>query len=136
MHVHATTHQGVDGDDPLPHPRPPHGEIAALIAGYLGPVRRAGRSALPTGTPGDEPAVYRQAGFVHSRRLEVPAGGVLTRSEEHVVAAVFSLSSATPHLFGAAVADFERDLRGLLRRVSPEGVFSERARDISLDVWS
>jgi SAM-dependent methyltransferase len=136
VHVHATTHQGVDGDDPLPHPRPPRRDIDALVARYLGPVRRAGQSTLPGGTPGgDEEAVYRQAGFAESRRLEVTAARVLTRTEDQVVAAVFSLSSAAPHLFGAAVADFERDLRDLLRKVSPGGVFSERARDVSVDIW-
>jgi SAM-dependent methyltransferase len=135
VHVHPATHQGVDGDDPLPHPRPPHGDITELVARYLGPVRRAGQSTLPQGTAGDEPAVYRQAGFVESQRLEVPAARVLTRTEDQVVAAVFSLSSAAPHLFGAAVGDFERELRDLLRRVSPDRVFSERQRDVSLDVW-
>jgi hypothetical protein len=38
-------------------------------------------------------------------------------------------------LFGARVADFERDLRRLLRRTSPTGRFAERTRDIALDVW-
>ena len=57
------------------------------------------------------------------------------RSEDDVVAATFSVSSAAPHLFGARAADFERDLRRLLRRTSPTGRFAERTRDIALDIW-
>jgi SAM-dependent methyltransferase len=136
VHVHAMTHQGVEGDDPLPHPRPPRDDIAGLVARYLGPERRAGRSTLPGGTAGDEQSIYRQAGFSGPRTLEVAAARVLTRTEDEVVAAVFSLSSAAPHLFGAAVGDFERDLRSLLRRVAPDGVFSERPRDITVDIWT
>jgi hypothetical protein len=46
-----------------------------------------------------------------------------------------TVSSAAPHLFGARLAAFERDLRRLLRRISPSGRFSERTRDIALDIW-
>jgi hypothetical protein len=49
---------------------------------------------------------------------------------------VFSLSSAAPHLFGDRLGDFERDLRGLLRSVSPAGRFAEKAREIELSIWS
>ena len=51
------------------------------------------------------------------------------------MAAVFSLSSAAPHLFGARQADFEADLRALLRRASPAGRFSEQMREVALDIW-
>jgi hypothetical protein len=37
VHVGATTHQGVPGDQPLPHPRPPHDQIQVLVGSYLGP---------------------------------------------------------------------------------------------------
>ncbi|MEX5712051.1 hypothetical protein AB1484_28105 [Parafrankia sp. FMc6] len=40
--VHATTHEGVPGDDALPHPRPPREAITSLVRRYLGPLRRAG----------------------------------------------------------------------------------------------
>jgi len=48
VHRHATTHQGVDGDDPLPHPRPPRRETEALVRRYVGPRRRAGQGQCPT----------------------------------------------------------------------------------------
>jgi hypothetical protein len=57
------------------------------------------------------------------------------RSEDDVVASVFSLSWAAPHLFGGRREDFERELRRLLRRTSPEGRFAEHARDVELVIW-
>ena len=64
-HVHATTHQGVEGSVP-------HAEITELVRSYLGPVRRAGQGSLPNGTAGGEAEVYRAAGFHGPRRFEVP----------------------------------------------------------------
>jgi SAM-dependent methyltransferase len=130
-HVHATTHQG---EAALPHPAPPHDAIAALVRDYLGPVRRAGRGRLPDGTAGGESAIYRAAGFSGPRRFTVP-GRVVTRPAGDVVAGVFSLSSSAPHLFGDRLGAFESDLRRLLRRASPAGTFSERLREIAVDLW-
>jgi len=133
--VSATTHHGVAGDDPLPHPRPPLDEIGALIRRWLGPVRRAGRGRLPEGTPGGEEEVFRAVGFSGPDRVEVAGAQVLTRTEDHVVAAVFSLSFAAPHLFGVRVGEFEAELRALLGERSPERVFSERAGPVGLDLY-
>ncbi|HEV2885765.1 MAG TPA: methyltransferase domain-containing protein [Jatrophihabitans sp.] len=140
VHVHATTHQGVDGDLPLPHPRPPRREIDDLVKRFLGPRRRAGQGTLPD-VPIDEAdrgryeaEIYQAAGFSSPTRIEVP-GSVVTRSADDVVASVFSLSSAAPHLFGDRAQDFEAALRELLAEVSPEGRFSEQMREIAVDVW-
>jgi SAM-dependent methyltransferase len=135
VHVFATTHRGVDGDDPLPHPRPPWDDVDALIARYLGPVRRAGRSTLPDGTPGGEEDVMRAAGYAGPDRIEVTRGDVVTRTAGEVVSAVFSLSYAAPHLFGADLGRFEADLRAVLRAAAPDGRFSERLREIGVVVW-
>ncbi len=135
VHVHATTHRGLAGDDPLPHPRPPHDDIAALVARYLGPVRRAGRRTLPAGTPGGEEEIMRAAGFRGPVHIEVGGQTVVDRSEDAVVASVFSLSSAAPHLFGDRRREFEGDLRRLLRGTSPERRFSERTWPVALDIW-
>ncbi|MGI5215554.1 hypothetical protein [Plantactinospora sp. CA-290183] len=97
--------------------------------------RALGRGTLPAGTPGDEEEVMRAAGFGNPRRVEVGGARVVTRTEDEVVAAVFSLSSAAPQLFGDRVAEFERDLRELLRAVSPEGRFAERTRDVAMTIW-
>lgn len=134
VHVHATTHEGIDTDRALPHPQPPRTAIAALVRRYLGATRRAGRGTLPRGTPGDEGAIYRAAGFSGPRRIEVP-GTVVTRTADDVVASVYSLSSAAPHLFGDRRAAFEAELRRLLLEASPDGVFSEQTREIALDIW-
>jgi SAM-dependent methyltransferase len=134
VHVNATTHRGVEEEHP-PQPSPPREQIAELVRRYLGPDRRAGRQTLPTGTPKDEEAVMRAAGYREPRRVRVPRGEVFSRSEDDIVASVHSLSWAAPHLFGDRRDAFETDLRELLRRTSPSGRFYERARDIELVIW-
>ncbi len=140
VHVHATTHEGVDGHLPLPHPRPPRREIDGLVRRFLGTNRRAGRGRLPEVLPAEdergrvEAGIYRAAGFTRPTRLEVP-GRVVARSADEVVAGVFSLSSAAPHLFGERLHEFEAALRELLAEVSPAGRFSEQMREIAVDVW-
>jgi SAM-dependent methyltransferase len=134
VHVHATTHEGVEAPGPLPHPEPPRAAIAELVRGYLGPQRRAGQGVLPSRTPGGEDSVYRTAGFIGPRRLELP-GYVVERTADQVVAAVLSLSGSAPHLFGPRLAAFEADLRALLAETSPTGFFSQHMREIALDLW-
>jgi hypothetical protein len=129
VHVGANTHRGVNDDGP------PWDRIDALIAGYLGPVRRAGRSVLPGGTPSGEEDVMRAAGWSGPRRRLVERGETVTRSVDEVVSAVLSLSSSAPHLFGTELPRFAADLRKLLFAASPEGVFTERLRDIEVLVW-
>lgn len=135
VHVHATTHRGVPGDDPLPHPRPPWNGIEDLVAGYLGPTRRAGQGVLPTGTRAGEEDVMRQAGFTGPRRLQVDGGQVVDRQADDIVSAVFSLSSSAPHLFAERLAAFETDLRRLLQDSSPTGRFSERTAEVAIVIW-
>jgi SAM-dependent methyltransferase len=134
VHVHATTHEGVDTSRPLTHPQPPQAAIADLVRRYLGPERRAGQGVLPAGTPGGEEDIYRAAGFTGPRRFEVP-GYAVERTADQVVAAVLSLSGSAPHLFGPRLAAFEADLRALLHDTSPTGVFSQHMREIALDLW-
>ncbi|MEU6996122.1 class I SAM-dependent methyltransferase [Streptomyces sp. NPDC046465] len=119
----------------FPHPAPPHEAVAGLVRHYLGPVRRAGRGVLPRGTPGGEAAVLAGAGFAGPHRHVVPGGQLLERSADDVVAAVFSLSSSAPHLFGTRRALFEADLRRLLRDASASGRFSERVPSTEAFVW-
>lgn len=135
IHVHATTDRGVAGDDRLPHPRPPWSDIDDLVARYLGPVRRAGQTTLPTGARDGEEDVMRSAGFTGPVRIETGGGQVVARATDGVVASVFSLSSSAPHLFAARLPAFETDLRRLLRDTSPGGQFAERTREIELVIW-
>ncbi len=135
VHVAANTHEGVAGEEQLPHPRPPWNDVADLVARYLGAVRRAGQGVLPNGTPGGEEDIMRAAGYRGPTRLEARGAEVAERTEDQIVASVFSLSGSAPHLFGDRRADFERDLRALLRRSSPSGLFSERVREVSMLIW-
>jgi SAM-dependent methyltransferase len=135
VHVHATTHEGAGDDSGLPRPTPPHDRIAELIRRYLGPVRRAGRGTVPEWTPRHEEDVMVAAGFRGPTRLAVGGGRILDRSEDDVVASVYSRSSSTPHLFGERLAEFETELRALLGRAAPHGLFSERTREVELVLW-
>jgi SAM-dependent methyltransferase len=134
VHVDATTHQGIDGDQRLRFPRPPREAIHQLVQGYLGPHRRAGQGVLAAGTARDEDEVYRAAGFQGPQRHEVP-GRVVERTAEQVVASVYSLSSSAPHLFGDQLSAFDEQLRQLLADASDEGRFSEQMRSITLSIW-
>jgi SAM-dependent methyltransferase len=134
VYVEATTHRGDSSDDVLEHPRPPHGRIDELVREYLGPARRAGRGLREVRGPGEDD-VLRAAGFTGPTRIDLDTAQVVTRSADDVVASIFSLSSSTPHLFGADVDRFEADLRALLHRTAPDGRFSERTRSVRLNVW-
>ncbi|MEV0008225.1 class I SAM-dependent methyltransferase [Streptomyces sp. NPDC047973] len=119
----------------LPHPSPPHAAIRELVGRHLGPVRRAGRGVLPQGTPGGEAEILSRAGFGGPRRLAVPDGRTLERSWDDIVASVFSMSFSAPHLFGTQLISFEAELRTILRKASPSGLFSERAPGTEVHIW-
>ena len=122
VHVGATTHRGAPTDEPMPHPQPPWDAIDDLVTAYLGPERRGSRSG--------EEDVMRAAGYRGPTRLIV-GGGVVERTADEIVSAVFSLSNSTPHLLGDRAPAFERDLRAILGR----GPFSERTREVELVIW-
>jgi hypothetical protein len=135
VHVGATTHRGLDGTEELPHPRPPWNAIDELVTQYRGPVRRAGRSMLPEGLPRGEEDVMRAAGYAGPTRLVVGGNEVEDRTVDDVVAAVFSLSSSTPHSFGADLPAFEAELRELLTNAADGGLFAEQRREIEAVIW-
>lgn len=120
---------------PLPLPAPPYERIAGLVRRYLGPVRRAGQGTLPNGTPGREDLVLARAGFEDFERHVVPAGQVVDRPADAVVAWVFSRSDSAPHLFGDRLPDFERDLRAVLREASSDGRFAEHLPPTEIMTW-
>jgi hypothetical protein len=123
VHVSATTHRGVETGEQ----DPPWDAITELVAAYLGP-----RRTVPGDSAGNEEQIYRSAGFDGPRDIELP-GRLVHRSAEDIVAAVYSLSSSTPYLFGDRLAAFDHDLRALLHRAG--NGFSERARPIVLHLW-
>jgi SAM-dependent methyltransferase len=123
VHVSAMTHRGVTTGEQ----DPPWDAITDLIATYLGP-----RRTIPGDSPGNEDEIYRTAGFAGPRNIELP-GRVVHRSTEDIVAAVYSLSSSTPHLLGDQLPAFEHDLRLLLHKAGDE--FTERTLPIALHLW-
>ncbi len=134
VRVGATTHEGVESESELPHPRPPREAISRLVRHYLGQQRRAGQGVLPSGTAGGQDAIFRAAGFTGPQRLDVP-GRTVERTAEEIVASVYSLSSSAPHLFGDHLDAFDSELRELLVSANPAGQFSEQLRGITVDVW-
>ncbi len=116
----------------LPYPPPPYERITELTRQYLGTVRRAGQGLLINGTPSGEGAILTDAGFEDLRRLVVPSGAVVARATDDIVAWAFSRSDMAPHLFGDRLQEFERDLRTLLARTSPVGVFAEQLPDTEI----
>jgi SAM-dependent methyltransferase len=123
--VGATTHEG-DGNVPRE-------EMKELIRSYLGPRRRAGQGTIADeGPPWNANEALDAAGFGAPIELDVPAGQTYERSEDDIVASVYSQSSSAPHLFGERLDDFERDLRALLRKHAPPDGYRETLRDEAL----
>jgi SAM-dependent methyltransferase len=119
----------------LPFPPPPFAEIDSLVRAYLGPERRAGQGAYGQNPRNDEALVLRAAGFAGPAMLRVRAAPVLERSEDDLVAWVYSLSGSAPHLFGERLPAFEADVRRVLRAASPAGRFAERPADTIGAIW-
>jgi SAM-dependent methyltransferase len=121
---------------PLPHPAPPYGRIGELVKQYLGPVRRAGQGVIASGeTPDGENLVLERAGFEDYERHVVPAGQIIDRGTDDIVAWTLSQSSSAPHLFGDRLGDFERDLRALLRESAPDNRFAEHLPPTEIRIW-
>lgn len=134
--VHMSGHKDrLPEPTPLPLPPLPHAQIDNLVRHYLGPVRRAGQGTIINGTPGREDLVLERAGFENVERHIVPAGQVVNRTADDIVAWVFSFSYSAPHLFGDRIADFERDLRAVLRRASPDNRFAEHIPPTEIMTW-
>ncbi len=135
LHVSDRKDAPVATDAKRPDAPPPFVEIRGLVKDYLGPLPRAGQGVLRYGSPDGEAMILRAAGFAEPEHLRIPAGDVMRRSEDDVVAWVYSLSGSAPHLFGERRGAFERELRSMLRLASPAGWFSEQPPDTEVFVW-
>jgi cyclopropane fatty-acyl-phospholipid synthase-like methyltransferase len=136
IHVHATTHRGIPADQELPYPEPPHAELTELTDRFItrdhGPQHAAPALAEVTGE--QEARSYSGAGLSWYERFEVSAP-METRTVDDVLAAIYSLSSSTPHLFGDRQTAFDVEARRLLLATSPSGLFSEVRRPVAVDIW-
>lgn len=94
VHVDTKTHRGAASEEQLSHPQPPRREIEELVERYLGPAKRAGQGTLPGGTPSGEGEIMVAAGFAGPRRRVLDTSRVFERSEDEIVASVFSVSSS------------------------------------------
>jgi len=103
-------------------PAIPHDEITALVGRYLGSTRRAGQGTAPERAHRFEDVLARTR-FGAPRQLFVPGLPDLLRDSESVLSGYFSLSSAAPHLFGERLDDFASEVRTLLAKRSPDGIF-------------
>ena len=63
------------------------------------------------------------------------SGEIVARTSDQIVAAIFSLSSSTPYLFGDRRAAFEADLRQLLHETNSTDLFSEHMQSIAAEIW-
>lgn len=135
VHVSDVKSHGRDGDHDLRFPMPPIAAIRTLIEAYLGPIRRAGQGLLRFGSSDGEAAILSAAGFAGPEHLRIPAAGVITRDADDIVAWGYLLSGSAPHLFGSRLGEFERELRDILVRASPDGLFSEQLPDTEVFVW-
>ncbi|MEH0575005.1 MULTISPECIES: class I SAM-dependent methyltransferase [Streptomyces] len=134
--VHISDHKDPPAPStPLPLPAPPYAQIGDLVRQYLGPVRRAGQGMLVHGTPNREDLVLAGAGFENFERLVVPAGDVVVRTADDIVAWTYSRSDSAPHLFGDRLARFDRDLRALLRQAAPDDRFAEHLPPTEIMTW-
>jgi SAM-dependent methyltransferase len=136
VHVDAPAYRPPDliADPGLPHPLPPEDLVIELRRRLLGEDRRAGQG-IRNDSPSNEADVFLGAGFVGPQLVVVPDGRILERTVDDLVAQHFSSSSTAPHLFGERQAEFENDLRALLVRASPSGLFSVRLPDNHLIIW-
>ncbi|WP_405056671.1 class I SAM-dependent methyltransferase [Kribbella sp. NBC_01505] len=126
VHLGTSTHRGELGEN-----NPPWDAIDELVARYLGSEERD----LPRGTKGGEDDVMRAAGYTGPTEIVTGGGVVDIRTVDEVMSAVLSLSSSTPHLFGARLPDFERDLRALLEAAASDGRFGEPRRPVTVKIW-
>src|SRR5262245_25129808 len=121
--VGATTHEG-EGNVPRQ-------EIGALVERWLGAEKRAGQG-FRHWHPSDPREVIDRIGRRRRPDIEVPRDETIARSEDDIVASVFSQSFSAPHLFGDRVGEFESELRALLHGRGP---FYERPRSITATIW-
>jgi SAM-dependent methyltransferase len=103
-------------------PRIPHDEIGEVVRKYLGPARRAGQGTAPVQPLSVEDALASTR-FGAPQVIFAPGAPNLVRDVEAVLSNYFSMSYAAPHLFGERIEEFADEVRELLWKRSPDGLF-------------
>lgn len=114
------------------YPQIPHAAVRKLILDYLGEGTRHYLATWDEGQPARFEDTLSQTRFGGSRTIYAPGRPDLICDIDTVVAGYFSLSYAAPRWFGTRRADFESDLRHLLREHSPSGLFWDWPGDTEL----
>lgn len=114
------------------YPRVPHEEIRELVVSHLGEGTRHYLTCWNEGHPARFEDTLSQTRFRSSRTVYAPGRPGLIRDIDSVVADCFSKSYSAPRLFGEDRAEFESDLRSLLRQHSSTGLFWDWPGDTEL----
>jgi SAM-dependent methyltransferase len=104
------------------YPPIPHDELKALVEKYLGSTSRAGQGLTPVRTHRFEDVLVRTR-FGRPRTVFAPGHPDIVRGVESVLSGYLSMSSSAPHLFGDRLDDFAIEVRRLLMKRSPDGLF-------------
>ena len=114
------------------YPSIPHSAVRELIVAHLGESTRHCFANWREGQPARFEDTLLQTRFGGLRTIYAPGRPDLIRDVDAVVANYFSMSYAPPRLFGDRRAEFEADLRRLLREYSPPGLFWDWPGDTEL----
>ena len=114
------------------YPEIPHAAVQELILDYLGERTRHYLATWNEGQPERFEETLLQTRFGGSRTIYAPGRPDLIKDIDTVVANYHSLSYSAPRWFGSRRADFESDLRHLLREHSPNGLFWDWPGDTEL----
>jgi SAM-dependent methyltransferase len=114
------------------YPEVPRAAVRELILRYLGDGTRHYLANWSEGQPARFEDTLSQSRFGGSRTICAAGRPDLIADIDTVVASYFSLSYAAPRWFGDRRADFESDLRHLLREYSPDGLFWDWPGDTEL----
>jgi len=114
------------------YPDIPRPEIRELIISYLGEGTRRYLATWNEGMPARFEDTLLQTRFGGSRTVYAPGRRDLVRDVETVMANYFSMSYSAPRLFGDRRTEFETDLRRLLFKYSPSGLFWDWPGDTEL----
>jgi hypothetical protein len=115
------------------HPPIPHAGIDEIVVRHLGSRRRAGQGFRSPPPDRYEDALARTR-FGGARTVFAPGRPDVVRDVDSVVAGCWSMSWSAPHLFGDGDrrAEFEAEVRDLLHRHAPDGLFWDWPGDTEL----
>lgn len=117
---------GAPPTDP-PAPPIPHDEIEALLNHYLGWTRGPRHDTYETS--------LEQSPFATSRVAHAPGRTDIVRTIDGVISGYLSMSFAAPNRFGDGLGAFIADLRTVLDRTSPAGLFFDWPGDTAV-IWA